>query len=79
MSTPEFFRSTLVASALRSQLGPLGQNEFVFDTSLRTMDLRTMRPAADIYCAQGAMALMQMGEMVPWNVLLPNEGIEDDV
>lgn len=49
--------TTVVASALRSQLGPLGQNEFVFDTSLRTMDLRSMRPSADIYCAQGAISL----------------------
>ena len=47
--------STLVASSLRSQLGPLGGNEFVFDTYLRTLELRAMRKAVDIFSAAGAM------------------------
>ena len=47
--------TTLVASALRAQLGPLGGNEYVFDTYLRTLDLRAMRKATDIFSAAGAM------------------------
>ena len=42
-------------SALRSQLGPLGQPELVFDPTLRTLDLRTMRPTAEIFFGLGAM------------------------
>ena len=49
--------NSLCASALRSQLGPLGQQEYVFDTSLKTMDIRTMRFSQDIYCAEGAASL----------------------
>ena len=48
--------NSLCASA-RSQLGPLGQQEYVFDTSLKTMDIRTMRFSQDIYCAEGAASL----------------------
>ena len=45
----------LCPSALRSQLGPLGQPELVFDPTLRTLDLRTMLPTAEIFFGQGAM------------------------
>jgi hypothetical protein len=48
---------TLVASALRSRLGPMGQNEFTLDTTLKTLDLRSMRPTADIFTTGGACAL----------------------
>ena len=40
-----------------NSLGPLGAQEYVFDTGLRTLDLRTMRPSAEIYCAEGAAQL----------------------
>ena len=49
--------STLCASALRSQLGPLGTQELVFSSGLRTLDIRAMRPSADIYCPEGAAAI----------------------
>ena len=47
--------SALCASALRSQLGPLGSPEFAFDTTMRTLDLRTMRPTAEVFFGLGAM------------------------
>ena len=46
--------NSLCASALLPQLGPLGQQEYVFDTSLKTMDIRTMRFSQDIYCMRAA-------------------------
>ena len=50
--------NTICASALRSQLGPLGTQDLVFDTSLRTLDIRSMRPSGSgIYCAEGAASL----------------------
>lgn len=49
--------SAICTSALRSQLGPLGTSEYVFDTTLRSLDMRTMRPTADVHCAEGAMRL----------------------
>ena len=49
--------NSLCASALRSQLGPRGTMDFVFDSTLRSLDLRTMRPTAEIFFAPGAMRL----------------------
>jgi hypothetical protein len=49
--------ATLCASALRSQLGPLGNQDFVFDTQLRTLDVRSMRTSAEVYCADGAVSM----------------------
>ena len=50
---------SLAASALRSQLGPLGQNEFVYDAGLRTLDLRApQRPGAHLQFAPGAARLL---------------------
>ena len=49
---------TLVACSLRSQLGPMGQNEFVCDSGLRTLDLRApSRAGANLHFAPGAARL----------------------
>ena len=49
---------SVVACALRSQLGPLGQNEFVCDSGLRTLDLRApSRAGANLHFAPGAARL----------------------
>ena len=49
---------SLVACSLRSQLGPLGQNEFVCDSGLRTLDLRApSRAGANLHFAPGAARL----------------------
>ncbi|EOD31589.1 hypothetical protein EMIHUDRAFT_231780 [Emiliania huxleyi CCMP1516] len=49
--------NSLAASALRAQLGPLGHDEYVFDSNLRTADLRQLsRPGAQLFFAPGMTA-----------------------
>jgi len=50
--------TAIIASALTTQLGPLGQQEVVFDSALRTADLRMLsRQGAELYFAPGAAAV----------------------
>lgn len=49
--------NSIAVSSLRSQLGPYGQNEFVFEPNLRTFDLRSHRQGVDVFSLGGAMRL----------------------
>ena len=69
--------NSLAASALRAQLGPLGHDEYVFDSNLRTADLRQLsRPGAQLFFAPGAAALRWRGSASSLLVASPAGGLQ---
>ena len=75
--------NTLAASGLFSRLGPLGQNEFTFDRSLRTLDLRKYggkyRPGPEVLFAPGAAQLRWHPTMSSTLIAAAPEGLVEQL